>query len=314
MILIACSNNLEQKNYEVDDMKSKTTADQGMIDYVTKKQGTEPAFNNAYWDEKRPGIYVDANTNEPLFSSLDKYDSGTGWPSFTKPISSNIQEVKDDSLGVLRTEVRTTESHLGHVFNDGPNGGERFCINSAALKFIPYKDLEKQGYSEYKQLFNFKEAYFAGGCFWGVEHLFAQLEGVVDVISGYSGGNIEKPSYELVSSGNTGYAETVKVIYDPSILSYKKLVDYFWRVHDPTQENRQGPDVGTQYRSVIFYSTSEEKQIAIKSKEEFDAKKVFKNPAVTQIIPFKKFYSAEEYHQDYVDNNSGYVCHSLRDE
>ena len=130
------------------------TEEEQFRDYITKEGGTEPAFDNEYWDEKRDGIYVDANTGKPLFSSLDKYDSGTGWPSFTKPINSSlIQEVEDNRFGLKRTEVRTEESRLGHVFNDGPDGGNRFCVNSAALKFIPYEDLEKEGYSTYKKLF-----------------------------------------------------------------------------------------------------------------------------------------------------------------
>lgn len=312
--LTSCSNKSEEASLEVKNMKSNT-ADKEMINYVTKKQGTEPAFKNAYWDEKRAGIYVDVNTGEALFSSTDKYDSGTGWPSFTKPINkSKIMEEKDTSAGMTRTEVKTNASHLGHVFDDGPNGGERFCVNSAALRFVPYQDLEKEGYSEYKELFDFKEAYFGGGCFWGVEHLFSQLEGVIDVTSGYSGGDTNNPSYKEVSSGKTGHAETVKITYDPNSISYRKLVDYFWRVHDPTEVNRQGPDVGTQYRSVIFYLTEEEKTIAMESKDEFDAKKVFKEKTATQIVKFKEFYPAEDYHQDYVDNNPGYVCHALRDE
>lgn len=133
---------------------TETEEEKALREHVTKKGGTEKPFDNKYWDEKRPGIYVDANTGKPLFSSLDKYDSGSGWPSFTKPIDSSIiQEVEDNSHGMKRTEVRTEESHLGHVFDDGPDGGERFCINSAALRFIPYEDLEKEGYGEYKKLF-----------------------------------------------------------------------------------------------------------------------------------------------------------------
>ncbi|MCR4326971.1 MAG: bifunctional methionine sulfoxide reductase B/A protein [Nanoarchaeota archaeon] len=284
-------------------------------EYVTKEGGTEPAFQNEYWNEHRPGVYVDYNTGEPLFSSLDKYDSGTGWPSFTKPIDdSKIEKKYDTSLGIVRTEVKTNKSHLGHVFDDGPNGGSRYCINSAALKFIPYEDLKKEGYGEYKKLFPYEEAVLAGGCFWGVEYLLENTSGVVETISGYSGGNIKNPTYEKVSTGKTGYAESVLVIFNPEIISYSELLEVFWRLHDPTQLNKQGPDVGTQYRSAIFYMNEEQKKIAEHSKENFDNKGVFSKPAVTQIIQFKNFEKAEDYHQNYVENNPNYVCHALREE
>src|SRR3989338_1176398 len=289
--------------------------DEKISQFVTKKGGTEQPFNNSYWNEKRLGIYVDYNTGKPLFSSLDKYDSGTGWPSFTKPIDESlIKSVKDNSLGIERVEVRTDESHLGHVFDDGPNGGSRFCINSAALKFVPYENLEDEGLGEYKQLFPYNEAVFAGGCFWGVETLFEELNGVVSVIAGYSGGKIKNPSYKVVSSGTSGHTESVLVIFDPNLISYRELVDYFWRLHNPTQLNRQGPDVGSQYRSVIFYIGEEQKKIAQESRQAFEAKGIFKEKVVTEIIPLEKFWSAEEYHQDFSKKNPSYVCHALRAE
>ena len=184
--------------------------------------------------------------------------------------------------GIIRIEVSTKDSHLGHLFSDGPEekGGQRYCINSAALRFIPYEDLKKEGYEEYKYLFPYEEAVLAGGCFWGVEYLFEKQQGIIESISGYSGGNGKNPTYEKVSTGKTGYSESVLIIFDPSIISYGQILDIFWRVHDPTQIGRQGPDVGNQYNSMIFYMNEEQKDIAEKSKEEFDAKKIFDKNAL----------------------------------
>jgi len=292
-----------------------TDNDTEMVEYVTKENGTEPAFQNEYWDEHRPGIYTDVNTGEPLFSSLDKFDSGTGWPSFTRTINEAlIQTREDNSFGMKRVEVRTENSHLGHVFDDGPDGMPRFCINSAALNFVPYEELDEKGYGKYKELFPYEEAIFAGGCFWGVEYLLQETKGVVTAVSGYIGGKTENPTYKEVSTGKTGHAESVYVVFDPNIISYEELLDTFWRLHDPTQKNRQGWDVGTQYRSAIFYFNEKQRIAAEKSKVEFDSKGVFDKPAVTEIVEATRFYKAEEYHQDYVDKTPGYVCHELRDE
>jgi len=284
-----------------------------MTDYVTKQCGTEPAFNNAYWDEHRPGIYVDINTGEALFTSMDKFDSGTGWPSFTKPIdNSSIIEKEDDTLGMNRTEVRTNASHLGHVFDDGPNGSMRYCINSAALKFIPYTELNSSGYGQYEKLFPYSKALFSGGCFWGVQHLLDTVPGVVMTEAGYTGGHTINPTYEQVSKEDTGHAESVLVVFDPAKISYKELLGYFWRLHDPTQLDRQGPDIGSQYRSAIFYFDEEQNMTARQSELDFDNSHVFKNPAVTEIVAATIFYPAEEYHQEYIDKNPMTYCGIFR--
>lgn len=317
LILAGCATTMTEENLiNLDTNKQDTNLEKKPLsEYVTKQNGTEPAFDNEYWNHKDVGLYVDVNTGEPLFTSEHKYDSGTGWPAFTDAIAgSSIYIQPDDSYGLKRTEVRSNESHLGHVFDDGPNGKPRYCINSAALRFVPYEELDAQGYSEYKSVFPYQQAVFGGGCFWGVEELFSREDGVIDVVSGYMGGDSERTTYKEVSKGTTGHAEVVQVTFDPRIISYVDLVNLFWRMHDPTQVNRQGPDVGHQYRSVIFYYSEEQKQQAEASKAAFDAKGVFDKPAATEIVPAQQFFKAEEYHQDYVDNHPGYVCHALRDE
>ena len=285
-----------------------------MTNYVTKQCGTEPPFDNAYWNEHRPGIYVDINTGVALFTSIDKFDSGTGWPSFTKPINNSlIIEKEDKSLGVLRTEVRTNASHLGHVFDDGINNSLRYCINSAALKFIPYTELNSSGYGDYEKLFPYQKAIFSAGCFWGVQHLLDTIPGVIYTETGYTGGQTVNATYKDVSTGDTGHAESVFIVFNPSMISYSELLSYFWRLHNPTQVDKQGPDIGTQYRSAIFYFNEEQRKIALQSKKDFDDSKVFSVPAVTQILPAQTFYKAEEYHQEYIEKNPNTYCHVLRD-
>lgn len=159
---------------------------------------------------------------------------------------------------------------------------------------------------------NLETATFGAGCFWGVQYLLKRIDGVIETRAGYMGGDLDNPTYKEVKTGRTNHAEVVEVKYDPTKVSYETLLDYFWRLHDPTTLNRQGVDEGTQYRSVIFYHNDLQKKAAEKSKEAFDQSKVFKERAVTQIANASKFYSAEDYHQDYFDVNGGHVCHILR--
>lgn len=150
---------------------------------------------------------------------------------------------------------------------------------------------------------NLQTATFAGGCFWCTEAIFKRLKGVTSVIPGYSGGTKENPSYQQVSSGATGHAEAVQIEFDSSIISYEKLLNIFWHTHNPTTLNQQGADIGTQYRSMILFHNEMQKSLAEKSKKELEESGVYKDPIVTTIEPFEAFYSAEDYHKDYYDNN-----------
>jgi peptide methionine sulfoxide reductase msrA/msrB len=313
------------KKPEPAELKKKLSAEQFA---VTQKCGTEPAFHNAYWDNHKPGLYVDVVSGQPLFSSLDKFDSGSGWPSFTKPFKgSEIVEKQDSQFGMARTEVRskTADSHLGHVFDDGPadKGGLRYCINSAALKFIPVEEMDRAGYGQYLEPFVtaglikqpvHETAILAGGCFWGMEEIIRKIPGVIRTTVGYSGGTTANPTYEEVCTGGTGHAESIQVEFDSSQLTYEHLLDYFFRMHDPTTLNRQHNDVGTQYRSAIFYTSEAQKRTAESVKARWDKSGKFGKPITTEITQAGKFYSAEDYHQKYLEKNpGGYTCHVLRD-
>ena len=276
---------------------------------ITQKSGTEPAFCGNLLDNKKEGVYCCVVCGLPLFSSEHKFNSGTGWPSFWREFDpQHVARKTDRSLGMVRTEINCARcgAHLGHVFDDGPRPtGERHCLNGAALKFYA-KEEERPAESRPVQT---EVAYFAGGCFWGLEHYFQQGPGVLEAVSGYMQGAVEHPTYEQVCTDRTGHAETVRVTYDPRRITYRRLLEAFFDMHDPTQMNRQGPDVGAQYRSGIWYAGAEQEAAAKAYVQELTTRKRYGRRAiVTQVEPAKQFWPAEEYHQDYIAK-TGRACH-----
>ncbi len=274
---------------------------------VTQRAGTERAGTSSLNKEKRKGVFVAVVGGLPLFRSEDKFDSGTGWPSFTQPFDPDHVILREDkTFGMKRVEVLDARSgaHLGHVFDDGPAPtGKRYCINGVALKFIPDgEELPPESRPVATQ-----SAYFAGGCFWGVEDVFRQIPGVLDAVSGYMGGGLENPNYKAVCSGTSGHAETVKVVFDPLRVSYTELLKIFFANHDATTLNRQGPDHGTQYRSAVFASDAAQLEAASAFVAELSTTPRYKNKKiVTEVVaPGPRFWPAEDYHQDYHQRHGG---------
>ncbi len=265
---------------------------------VTQENGTESPFQNEYWDNQEKGIYVDIVSGDLLFTSEAKFDSHCGWPSFSRvALPDAVIAKKDSTHGMVRTEVRSagSDSHLGHVFDDGPGpDGLRYCINSASIRFIPAAE---------------GTALFAAGCFWGTEGYFRQLPGVLSASVGYTGGSTVNPTYEEVCTGKTGHAEAIEILFDPERISYQDLLRHFFRMHDPTTKNRQGNDIGTQYRSAVFCFSPSQKEVAGALVAELDRSGQFSGPVVTEIVPAEIFYPAEVYHQQYLAKNPGGYCH-----
>ncbi len=266
---------------------------------VILHKGTEMPYSGKYDKFYEKGVYKCKRCGALLYNSSDKFNSGCGWPSFDDEIDGAVKRVPDADGKRIEIVCANCDGHLGHVFE-----GEQFtpknvrhCVNSISLEFEPATEQ------------NSKKAYFAGGCFWGVEYHFEKIPGVISADSGYMGGDKENPTYKEVISSNTGHLEVVEVIYDPSKVSFETLVRLFFEIHDPTQTNGQGPDIGSQYLSAIFYNDEQEKEISKKLIDILESKGL---NVATKLIDAKQhpFYEAEDYHQDYYKkHNKEPYCH-----
>lgn len=300
--------NISTKNAEVkSDTISKTNEEwkKQLTDeqyYVLREEGTEAAFSGKLLLNKEKGVYKCGACGNELFTDEMKFDSHCGWPSFDKEISGGkIKTHQDNSHGMMRTEIECGKcgGHLGHLFDDGPTEtGMRYCVNSASLEFVSEQELK---YSKMDQKTD--TITLGGGCYWCVEAIYEMLKGVVKVESGFAGGFVKNPTYNEVCSGTTGHAEVVQITFDNSKTTLDEILKVFFTVHDPTTLNKQGADAGTQYRSVIFYRNEDQRKTAKSIIDELNKQKVYDNQIVTQVDVFKKFYKAEDYHQDYYSQN-----------
>lgn len=270
---------------------------------VILNKGTERPYSGKFYDHKEEGTYICKRCNAPLYRSDDKFDAHCGWPSFDDEIDGAVERITD--ADGRRTEIicANCKAHLGHVFEGEQltDKNTRHCVNSISMEFVPQKQDDQKSTS------TMDTAIFASGCFWGTEYYFEKAEGVLKVESGYVGGSKQNPTYKEVSSGNTGHAEAVRVVYDPSKTSYEQMAKLFFETHDPGQLNRQGPDIGHQYRSGIFYLNEEQKKTAEKL---IDILKEKGHDVVTEISKANEFFPAEDYHQDYYAKTGGSpYCH-----
>jgi peptide methionine sulfoxide reductase msrA/msrB len=275
---------------------------------VIVRKGTEAPFTGKYNDFFQAGVYTCKRCGAKLFESSAKFKSECGWPSFDEQIPGAVKWVPD--ADGARTEIICANcgAHLGHVFK-----GERltpkdtrYCVNSISMNFAPIPVSKTDPNLPAKT----EKAIFASGCFWGTQYYMKRAPGVISTTVGYAGGKVNHPTYQQVSTGKTGHAESVEIVYDPNKTSYEQVAKLFFETHDFTQVNRQGPDIGTQYRSAIFYLNEEQKQIATRLTDTL-RKAGYK--VATQVVKAGPFWPAEDYHQDYYNKTGGTpYCHVYR--
>ncbi len=301
LVIIAAAVFFLQTYAEAEEKEMKFNELTPEEERIIVHKGTEKPFTGRYYLHREAGTYVCKRCNAPLYRSEDKFDSGCGWPSFDDEIPGAVRRTLD--ADGHRTEITCARcgAHLGHVFlGEGlTDKNTRHCVNSLSLAFVPAgQETETE------------TAYFAGGCFWGVESLLEGQEGVIYARSGYMGGQTENPTYREVCYNKTGHAETVEVVFDPAKTSFETLARYFFEIHDPTQRDRQGPDIGNQYRSAVFYTSGAQKETAEK------LIRILKNKGlevVTAVVKAGTFWEAEEYHQDYYEKTGKTpYCHFYR--
>jgi peptide methionine sulfoxide reductase msrA/msrB len=265
--------------------------------HVILDKGTDLPFTGVYTDFAAEGTYACKQCGAPLYRSSDKFDAGCGWPSFDDEIPGAVTRAPD--ADGQRTEIACARcgGHLGHLF-EGEGftpKGTRHCVNSSSLEFLPAAGL------------GLDTAIFAGGCFWGLEYYMREIPGVLAVESGFTGGRVDDPGYEAVRGGRTGHFEAVRVVFDVARTDYETVAKRFFELHDPTREDGQGPDVGEQYRSAVFYSTPEQQRVAVALIARLRETGC---PAVTLVLPAAAFWKAEDYHQNYYNRKGALpYCH-----
>lgn len=297
VVLIVSGISLNCQNSMNKDYNKLSEEEKRVILY----KGTERPFTGEYDKYFEDGTYNCKQCGVSLYKSDDKFDAGCGWPAFDDEIPGAVKRVLDSDGSRTEIVCANCGAHLGHVFQ-----GEQFtdknvrhCVNSISLDFNPVVISPEKSKTE--------TAIFAAGCFWGVEHHLKLAKGVISTSVGYIGGKTENPTYEEVCYASTGHAEAVKVVFDPSKTDFETLAKLFFEIHDPGQINRQGPDVGDQYRSAVFYTSDEQKKIA---ENLIEILKLDGYAVVTKLVPASVFYPAENYHQDYYEKTgSNPYCH-----